>query len=42
MSVQLLTIDSVSVQVVYDFRNFVRALLRPLLIVDLLIFKLIK
>ena len=42
MSVQLLTIDSVSVQVVYDLRNFVRALLRPLLIVDLLIFKLIK
>ena len=42
MNVQLLAIDSASVRVVYDFRTFVRALLRPLLIIDLLIIKLTK
>ena len=42
MNVQLLAIGSASVQVVYDFRTFVRALLRPLLIIDLIIIKLTK
>ena len=42
MSARLLTIDSVLAQVVYDCHAFVRALLRPLLIIDLLIIKLTK
>ena len=42
MNVQLLAIDSASVRVVYDFRTFVCALLRPLLIIDLIIIKLTK
>ncbi len=42
MSAQLLTIDSALAQVVYDCQPYVRALLRPLLIIDLLIIKLTK
>ena len=42
MSAQLLTIDSALAQVVYGCQAIVRALLRPLLIIDLLIIKLTK
>ena len=42
MNARVLSIDSFFVQVVSDPRTFVRVLLRPLLIIDLLIIKLTK